>query len=193
MCTCLTLLYCTITTQTIEVILWGTIGFNPFANVTFVVGEMLFLLVRVSYWRDQYAAIYPPWQLNLICALVICIHLVIYLYIVASSFYFRMVTSAAVKLRQYISSYTFHKNPSLHLVCILMPPLVKEILETAARHNESPNFKRESNAKRVVSAAHQVVSMCLSVRMFLKQCINLYEFVCNITFAYELRSIVVAA
>jgi hypothetical protein len=139
--------------------------------------------MRVIFWREKYGSSFLPWQVNLACALVISVHLVVYCYVFCATLYFRLVTAAATKLRNYISTYTFHKNTSLHLMCILMPPLVKEIMETAALHNESPNYRRESNVKRVVGAAHQVVScvyimvcVCVCVHLFL--CLYVCLFVC---------------
>jgi hypothetical protein len=136
---------------------WCLSGFYPQGVTLACVVEQCTLLVRVVNWCNDCVKGYAPWQLNLAILVMVGVHVVFYYYVFCVSLYIRVVSSAVVKLRRYISSYTFHKNPSLHLVCILMPPLVKEILETAASHNESPNFKRESNAKRVVSAAHQVV------------------------------------
>lgn len=147
--------------QTLQVMFWGTISFTPPSFFAFSLVEMGFMLVRVMALRGRYVDTYSPLQLHLACAVIIGMHLLLYVYIFASAYYYRMLTAAVVTLRQYISSYTFHKNPSLHLVCILMPPLVKGLMETASQHEESPSFKREGKAKRLVSAAHQVVRGCL--------------------------------
>ena len=118
------------------------------------------MLARLNHLRELYATSwlqYAQWQLNLTCIVVICLHLLLYSYLMATSFYYRMLTAAAIKLREYISHFTLQKNPSLHLCCILMPPLVKGIMETASRHDQSPSFKSESGAKRIISTANQVV------------------------------------
>jgi hypothetical protein len=138
-------------------IYWCSSGFSPQGVFLASIVEMGILVVRVVTWRDYYVSSYAPWQLNLAFIMTLGVQFVVYFYVFTVSMYFRFIASAIIKLRRYIASYTFHKNPSLHLVCVLMPPLVKEILETAVSHNESPNFKRECNAKRVVTAAHQVV------------------------------------
>jgi hypothetical protein len=150
------------TGQAWQTIFWSTFGFTPPYIFPFCVVEAVGGVVRVAHFRGMYASTYSPLQLNLTCAVVLGLHLLLYSYLVATSFHYRMLTTAVIKLREYISRFTLQKNPSLHLCCILMPPLIKGIMETASRHDESLSFnsegnKSESNARRIVTAANQVV------------------------------------
>jgi hypothetical protein len=56
-------------------------------------------------------------------------------------------------------------------------------METAALHNESPNYRRESNVKRVVGAAHQVVS-CVYIMVCVCVCVCIYFCVCMFVCLY---------
>lgn len=144
-------------------IFWGSIGFKPSFVVPFCAVETVGVLVRVAFFRSLFVSKtgegshYSILQLNLASAVVIGLYLLVCAYLVAATFNNRMITTALTKLREYISRFTLQKNPTLHLVYFLLPPLVKSIMETASRHDESPSFKSESNARRIITAANQVV------------------------------------
>ena len=140
-----------------QTIFWGSFGFTPSFLFPFYVMESFGVVVRVLHYRSRFVDSYSPSQLNLACVAVLGLHVLLYSYIMASAFYYRMLTTAVSKLREYISRLTLQKNPTLHLVCVSLPPLVKSIIETASRHDQSPSFKSESNARRIITAANQVV------------------------------------
>lgn len=168
---------------------WCTSGYYPQGVFVACIIELCSLLVRVAHWRGRYSSLYATWQLDSAFILAVAIYLVFFYYVFCVSLYFRMIATAVEKLWRYISSYTFHKNPSLHLVCILMPPLVKEILESATGHSKSPNFKRESNAKRVVSAAYQVVRtyVCIGKLICIVFAADFKQYYLHVHFVYAIE------
>ena len=139
---------------------WGTLGLPPYFTIVLCLTESIALVGRVVIIHNNFSEHYQLPTLNLTAAIVLGLHFLIYSYLISTSIHFKVIAAAAEKLRDYIARFTLHKLPSLHLVCIVMPPLIKDIMVCASRHDDSMSSTIDNSARRIVTTANQVVS-CL--------------------------------
>ena len=136
---------------------WGTLGLNPGFILALGLTEMCATVVRAVYFCNSYIDHYPIVTLILACFFAVALQLLLLTYLLVTSVHYRAMTAAIMKLRDYISQFTFHKLPSLYLVCILMPPLIKDMMACASQRDAALSAMSNNYARPIVTAANQVV------------------------------------